>query len=324
MPRIHRGRIRRPVAVAVAGFLLVVVGLAPALPARSLARFVDSATSSATIATDTLAPPTGLAATGGTSVALTWTPTVDAYATGYSVLRGTTSGGPYSAVGAVTPGSATTTTDGPAPGTWYYVLRSVFQSWSSPDSDEASATVGSPTTTAVQSCTTTAADTTGAGDNDGYEVDPARVCVDDGSAATDSDTGTSSSASCGSGATPSTTKDRHRFWGYAFGLPTTVGAISGITVRADLGMNNNGGTTNLCVQLSWDGGTTWTAIKSLEASGLIQSAYTFGSAADTWGRSWTPEELDAARFQVRVIDATTQSNKQFRLDYLGVSVSYFP
>lgn len=310
----------------VAGALLVIVLLAAAVPAFSLARFIDADTSSGSFDSDTLAPPTSLAATGGASVTLTWTPTVDAYATGYDVLRGSVSGGPYVLVGSATPRSASTTTDGPVAGTWFYVLRSVYRSWRSVDSNQASAIVATPTSTGIKSClpASNAADTSGAGDNNGYEGNPARVCTDDGSAATDTTTGIDGTSSCGTGSTPNPAKDRHRFWGYAFGLPGTVSSISGITVRADVGMNNNGGTSNVCTQLSWNGGTTWTTIKSLLVSGTAQAAYTFGSATDTWGRAWAVGDFSPANFRVRVIDASSQPMKQFQLDYLGVTVSYYP
>jgi hypothetical protein len=308
-----------------AAFVAVVL-LAAAVPAFSLARFTDFGTSGGSFTSDTLAPPTSLAATGGASVTLTWTPTVDTYATGYDVLRGSVTGGPYVQVGSATPRSASTTTDGPAAGTWFYVLRSVYQSWRSVNSNQASAIVGTPTSTGIKSClpASNAPDTSGAGDNNGYESNPGRVCVDDGSAATDTTTGIDGTASCGTGATPNPAKDRHRFWGYAFGLPGTVSSISGITVRADVGMNNNGGTSNICTQLSWDGGTTWTTIKSLLVTGTAQAAYTFGSATDTWGRTWAVGEFSPATFRVRVIDASSQPMKQFQLDYLGVTVSYYP
>ena len=39
--------------------------------------------------------------------------------------------------------------------------------------------------------------------------------------ATDTNSGTGGTASCGTGAAPDTTKDRHRFWGFALGLPGT-------------------------------------------------------------------------------------------------------
>ena len=327
MRRAPIDRIGRTIRVALMVAMLLASGLLASTPTFSLARFTDAATTTGSVTTDTLVPPTGLAATGGTSITLTWTPTVDTYATGYTVLRGSASGGPYTSVGSVTPRTAATTTDSPGAGTWYYVLRSVYQSWTSANSNQASATVPAvPVSTGEKACVaaSNAADTTSAGDNNGYESNATRVCTDDGSFASDSNSGTSTAASCGTGATPSTTKDRHRFWGYAFGLPGTVSSIAGITVRADLALNNNGGTTNLCTQLSWDGGTTWTTIKSVGIPSSGMASYTFGSASDTWGRTWDVGNFSTTNFRVRVIDASTQSNKQFRLDFVGVTVTYVP
>ena len=113
-------------------------------------------------------------------------------------------------------------------------------------------------------------------------------------------------------------------WGYAFGLPGTVSSIDGITVRADAGLNNNGGTSILCAELSWDGGSTWTAPKQVTMSGAAVTAYTFGSATDTWGRTWSAAQLGGSSFRVRVIDVTSQPNKDFRLDVIQVAVSYTP
>ncbi len=321
------GRQRRRAFIAAVAVVLVVGMSASGATPATLARFNDAATSSASWATDTLVPPTGLAATGGSAVTLTWTPTVDTYATGYTIYRATSSGGPFSSIGSVTPRSAATTADSPGAGTWWYVARSIFQAWTSVPSNAASATVGtppSPTSTTVKACTSQAAETSNAGKNNGYESNPARVCADDGSAAVDGSSGTGGGAACGSGTTPATTKDQHRFWGYAFGLPGTVQEISGITVWADLGMNNNGGTTNLCVQLSPDAGATWTTIKSVAVSGTGQSAYTFGGATDDWGRTWSLADLAPGTFRVRVIDVSTMGNKDFELDFVGVVVSYYP
>ncbi len=308
------------------GILLVAVAPLAVSPTSSLARYVDSAAVGGGFTTDRLDPPTGLAATGGGSVTLTWMPTVDGYATGYDVFRSALPAGPFAVVGAVTPGTATTTVDGPPLGAWYYVLRAVAGSWTSMDSNVARALVSVPVSTGIRPCAaaSNAADTVGAGDDDGYQSNPTRVCADDGSAANDTRSGTGGSVSCGTGAIPDSNKDRHRFWGYAFGLPGSVSAISGITVVADLGMNNNGGTTNLCIQLSWDGGSTWTTIQSNAVSGTAQSRYTFGSATDTWGRTWAVGDFSTTNFRVRVIDASTQTNKQFRLDFLGVDVDYYP
>jgi hypothetical protein len=313
------------------GGLLVaslVVGVALAAPVpSSLAVLTASDTSTASAASDTLAPPTDLTATGGGStIDLSWTPTVDTYATGYTVYRAATSGGSYTSIGSVTPRTATSRSDAPGNGTWYYVLRSVYQQWESALSNEASATISTTTSTGFVGCEggDDAAETSNAGDDNGYESNPSRACADDGSNATDSSTGTGGNASCGTGATPDTRKDQHRFWGFDLGLPGSVTSIDGIRVLADVGMSNNGGTSSVCVQLSWDGGTTWTSIQSQSMTTTSVTTYTFGSTSDTWGRAWTIGELSPANLRVRVIDATSQNNKQYRLDYLAVDVTYSP
>jgi hypothetical protein len=318
--------VTRPRRLGLATVLLVVATIGGSGSLATLAAYTDTDAIVGTYATDVLDPPTALAATGGTTVGLTWTPTVDSYATGYTVLRGSVSGGPYTSVGTVTPGSASATTNAPGTGTWYYVLRSTSGAWSSGDSNQASATVsGTPTTLAYAGCVSQAADTTGAGDNDGYQTTPANACADGGGFAQDPNSGSGGSQACGAGTTtPDPLKDRHRFWGFATGLPGSVSSIDGIRIRADMGLNNNGGTTNLCAQLSWNGGTSWTTIKSIALNGTGESTYVLGAANDTWGRTWTLAELGSSTFVVRLIDASSMSNKRFELDYLAVSVTYTP
>jgi len=309
-------------ALVVAG--LALVGAASGPTGATLARFTDAAAVGASIASDTLAPPSGVAATGGAAIGLSWTPTVDTYASGYQLLRSATSGSGHALVATITPATSSSTTDSPGTGTWFYLMRSVYQSWLSIPTTEVSATVSAPITTALAACTTTAADTSGAGDNNGYQSNPARACVNDSSDATDSSSGTGGTQSCGTGSTPDTRKDRHRFWGFAHGVPGTASAIDGITVRADIGMNNNGGSTAVCAQLSWDGGSTWTTMKSLAIGGTAEATYTFGGAADLWGRTWTAAQLSATNLRVRLINASSQTNKRFDLDYVAVSVTYRP
>jgi len=90
---------------------------------------------------DTLSAPADLAATGACSVSLSWTATVDTYASGHRIFRGSASGGPYSQIVQVTPRTTTAYTDQPAAGTYYYVTRSFYQNWESVNSNEASDTV---------------------------------------------------------------------------------------------------------------------------------------------------------------------------------------
>jgi hypothetical protein len=299
------------------GFVVVLLAVAAAAAPTTLARLTGADASTLSVSTDTLAPPTGLAASGTVSAALSWTPTNDTYATGYQVLRSTTSGSGYAFIGTVTPRTATATTDSPGNGTFYYVLRSYFQNWDSVDRNEASVSLGI-VSTGDKGCTaaSNAADT--GGDGNGYETTPGSSCADGGGIATDASTGTNTTLSCIDAG-----KDRHRFWDFSLGVPGTA-TIQGIALRADMGLNNNSGTSTLCAQLSWDGGTNWTALKSVAITSVGEATYTLGGAADTWGRTWTGGQLSNASFRVRLVDVSDRSTKDFRLDFVAVNVTYTP
>jgi hypothetical protein len=275
------------------------------------------------LATGTLGAPSGLAATGGTSVVLSWTITSDTHAAGYHLYRGTVSGGPYALVATITPRTTATYTDGPAAGTYVYVLRAYVANWESAATNEVTATVTAATSTGLQPCSTTAgfnvADT--GGDGNGYETNPTRACgaAPDGLFARDANTGTGGRSTVCTNAA----NDRHRFWGYALGLPGSVTAINGITVQANVGLSSSLGTSTICIALSWDGGTSWTAPQQVTLSGNAISPYTLGGVAITWGRTWAVGELAASTFRVRITDAST-TGKDYRLDWLAVAVTYTP
>ena len=100
------------------------------------------------------ATPTGLTATAGNAqVSLSWN--ASSGATSYHVKRGTTSGGPYTQIGAPasTSYSDTTVTNGT---TYYYKVAAVDASGTSPLSSEVSATPEPPTTVAPTGLTATA------------------------------------------------------------------------------------------------------------------------------------------------------------------------
>jgi hypothetical protein len=312
-----RRRRRSSLAFAVA-LAAAIVGVVPGI---SLARLTDAAVVTKSLTADVLAPPTVLAATGGTSAGLTWTITNDAYATGYQVHRGTVSGGPYSQVATVTPRAAASTSDTPATsGTYYYVLRSYFQNWVSVNSNQASALVVLPSiATGYKGCTgaSNAADT--GGDNNGYETTPANACGDDALVATDANSGTSTTVSCANAG-----KDRHRFWDFGLGVPTTAYAVGGIQVRLDEGLAAIGGTIQACVELSWNGGTTWTAAKTVSLTAAAVTTYNLGATNDTWGRTWAGSDFSSANFRVRITDVASTMTKTFLLEYLAVQVTYTP
>jgi len=126
----------------VAAMLLLLVALLVVPANNALARFTRTASVPAnTFTTDTLDPPTGLTASGGASITLSWTASADAYASGHRVFRGTSSGGPYTQIAQVTPRTTTSYVDSPTPGTYYYVVRAYYQSWESANGNEASASI---------------------------------------------------------------------------------------------------------------------------------------------------------------------------------------
>lgn len=143
-------RIRGPRFAGGIALALLLAGIA-APGGATLALATDRETIASTITADTLDPPSNLRCTGLpnctvtflTKPTLTWTATPDTYATGYQVLRSTTSGSGYAQVGSVTPRTTTTFTDNTVSPltTYYYVVRAVANSWTSVLSNEVSATV---------------------------------------------------------------------------------------------------------------------------------------------------------------------------------------
>lgn len=90
-----------------------------------------------------LAPPTGLNAVGGSNqISLSWSPSSGA--SGYAVLRSTSSGGPYTQVS--TPGG-TTWTDAPLPSstTYFYMVEDIVGgTYSAPSTEVSGTTYGPP------------------------------------------------------------------------------------------------------------------------------------------------------------------------------------
>jgi subtilisin family serine protease len=165
-----------------------------------------------------------------------------------------------------------------------------------------------------------AAVTSNAGDNNGFESSPANAQADGGGVAQDVNSGTNNSASC-----TANSKDKHRFYNYNISLPGGA-AVKGIEVRLDAFADAVGSNAPaMCVQLSWDGGSTWTAAKQTTTLTTAEASYVLGGAADTWGRAWTAANLSNTNFRVRVIDiagGSSATSRDFSLDWVAVRVSY--
>ena len=113
------------------------------------------------------------------------------------------------------------------------------------------------------------------------------------------------------------------FYAYNLNLPATA-TVLGLEVRADARVDSASGSPRMCVQLSWDGGITWTAAKTTAVLGTSLSTNTLGSSTDTWGRIWTVANLSNTNFRVRVTNIAASTARDFSLDWLAVQVTYRP
>jgi hypothetical protein len=152
---------------------------------------------------------------------------------------------------------------------------------------------------------------TSGGDNDGFELNPTYATGDGPLYASNID---------GPG-------DRHIY--YNFGLAPPAGStIEGIRVRLDWWLDAAGGDNSMSVELSWDGGTSWTSAKTDAVEGTTEHAGIVGGAGDTWGRVWTLAELGNANFRVRLTCTCAGGpecdGRDFYLDWVAVNVFYTP
>jgi hypothetical protein len=158
--------------------------------------------------------------------------------------------------------------------------------------------------------------TSSAGDNNGFQTSPANAHADDGLFAVDTNSGTGTSTSC-----TSSKKDKHIFYNYNFSLPNGA-AIRGMEVRLDAKVDSTSGSPKLCVQLSWNGGASWTTAKSTPKLTTSEATYFLGSASDLWGRTWALGDFANTSSRVRVISVASSTSRDFSLDWVAVRVTY--
>ncbi|OGO50866.1 MAG: hypothetical protein A2148_07890 [Chloroflexi bacterium RBG_16_68_14] len=176
-----------------------------------------------------------------------------------------------------------------------------------------------PTNTGFLNCASNAAVTSGSGDNNGFQVNPGNACANDGAFAEDTDSGTNTGTSCSG-----TDKDRHLFYDYGFTIPAGS-TINGIEARLDAWIDGGTSATRImCVELSWDGGTSWTAANTTSTLGTTEATFILGAATDTWGRTWSDADFSNANFRLRITNVAPSTARDFRLDWAAVQVTYTP
>ncbi|MFZ5917451.1 MAG: LamG-like jellyroll fold domain-containing protein [Chloroflexota bacterium] len=154
--------------------------------------------------------------------------------------------------------------------------------------------------------TANAADT--GGDDDGFEENPIYAYADDADFA----------------ANRSGADDRHRY--YAFGFDSTIPAdavINGIQVRLDGWVDHAASSPQYEIELSWDGGSTWSSALSTPLLTGSEETYILGAQDDLWGHAWSASELADASLSVRITSRDGNwPNRHFFLDWIAVRVHY--
>jgi Carbohydrate binding module (family 6)/F5/8 type C domain/Glycosyl hydrolase family 30 TIM-barrel domain/Glycosyl hydrolase family 30 beta sandwich domain len=154
------------------------------------------------------------------------------------------------------------------------------------------------------------------GDGNGFQTSPSSAHADGGTFAVDTDSGSGTSTSC-----TSSSKDRHRFRDYGVALPASA-SIKGIVVRLDARADSTSGSPKMCVQLSWNGGSSWTSAKTTATLSTTEKTYLLGSATDRWDRSWTTANLADPNLRIRVVNIASSTSRDFSLDWVAVNVHY--
>lgn len=97
--------------------------------------------------------------------------------------------------------------------------------------------------------------------------------------------------------------------------------VEGIVVRLDWKADAVGDNAKAQVELSWDGGTTWTTAEADSSPSTTEETVTLGGSGEDWGHSWTTSQLTDANFQVRVTFSADVA-KTFSLDWVPVTIYY--
>jgi hypothetical protein len=121
--------------------------------------------------------------------------------------------------------------------------------------------------------------------------------------------------------------DRHLYYDYGVDL-SSLCIITGIEVRLDWWLALLVGTNSMSVELSWDGGASWTAAKTDTTQTSTEHSFALGGPSDTWGRAWSPNEFIDQNFRARVTGNCTGSPvclvQDFSLDWIPVRVYVVP
>lgn len=152
---------------------------------------------------------------------------------------------------------------------------------------------------------------TSGGDGDGFEKNPEKAYGDGGGSAANRNNGTVGDLT-----------DRHIYYNYGFNIPSGS-TIQGIEVQLNWWLDKVEGQNSMSVDLSWDGGTSWTDALTDTTQTKKQHTFILGGASDTWGRTWAADDFSNDNFRVRLHCYSNPGDmRTFYLDWVAVRVTY--
>jgi hypothetical protein len=107
----------------------------------------------------------------------------------------------------------------------------------------------------------------------------------------------------------------HGYGSFGYSVPSN-NQVTGIAVKIEASGSTAAGT--ISVFLSWDGGSTFTDSKTTSVVGLTDAVFELGGQGDTWGRSWTPTEMNDGNLVVAI--TANPSGNTIQVDAIQIKV----
>jgi hypothetical protein len=114
----------------------------------------------------------------------------------------------------------------------------------------------------------------------------------------------------------------HDWSGFNFGVPAGA-AIKGIEAKIETRVSSLS-LGSYSVSLSWNGGSNYTSSQSIPSGllGTSERVYPLGGSTDTWGHSWTVDEINN-NFRIKANFVAIGLGTVY-IDYIRVKVTYIP
>lgn len=122
--------------------------------------------------------------------------------------------------------------------------------------------------------------------------------------------------------TVNTQTTTHQFYNFGFSVPST-GTITDVIVLANLRVDSTASRVRYGMELSRDGGSTWSTQKFTNQIGTTDEDVYWGGSPDDWTILPTPSQAnDSSNFRIRIQNDFASASADAFLDYIAVKVCY--